>query len=59
VAAALAMRRRSRSLVAVILVGGTLPLAAATLWTVITPLTAVVRLATGLPLLLGGNRAHR
>jgi hypothetical protein len=59
VVAALTVRRRSRILATVILVGGTLPFAAATLWTVVIPLTAVLLLAIGLPLLFGGNRAHR
>ncbi|MCU0268514.1 MAG: hypothetical protein MUF83_07680 [Acidimicrobiales bacterium] len=46
---ALALRRRSPSMAAVGLVLAAVPFAAATAWTVVTPLTAVLLLAIGLP----------
>lgn len=54
--AALAVRRRSRPLAAGVLVVGAVPFAAATAWTLVTPLTAALLLLIGLPFLL--DRTH-
>jgi hypothetical protein len=51
--AALGLRRRARLLAAAALSLAALPFAAATVWTVVTPLTAALMLAIGLPHLLG------
>jgi len=53
---ALAVRNRSRWLAAVGLALAALPFAVATAWTVVTPLTAVLMLAIGLPYVL--DRSH-
>jgi len=55
--AALAMRYRSPRAAAVALVVAAVPFAAATAWTVVTPLTVVLMLAIGLPHVLGGRAA--
>ena len=47
--AALVVRRRSRLVAVVGLILASVPFAALTLWTVVTPLTAVLMLAIGLP----------
>ncbi len=50
--AALAVHHRSRPTAAVALVFAAVPFAVATAWTVVTPLTAVLMLAIGLPYVL-------
>jgi hypothetical protein len=50
---ALALRRRSHLGAAIALVVAAVPFAVATAWTVVTPLTAVLLLAIGLPYVLG------
>lgn len=47
---ALAIRRRWRLSAAALLIGGAVPFAAVAVWTVVIPLTAVLILAIGLPL---------
>ena len=54
--AALAVRHRSRPLAAGVLVVGAVPFAAATAWTVVTPLTAALLLLIGLPFVLDRTR---
>jgi hypothetical protein len=54
--AAMAVRRRSHMAAAVGLVLAAAPFAVATAWTVVTPLTAVLMLAIGLPYVL--DRSH-
>ncbi len=54
--ACLAVRHRSRPLAAGVLVVGAVPFAAATAWTVVTPLTAALLLLIGLPFLLDRTR---
>jgi hypothetical protein len=49
IAAAVALRDRTRRWAVVVLVAGTLPFALATLWTVVVPVTTVLALAIGLP----------
>jgi hypothetical protein len=51
--AALALHRRSHLGAAIALVVAAVPFAVATAWTVVTPLTAVLLLAIGLPYVLG------
>lgn len=46
---------RSRAWAAGLLVVGAVPFALATFWTVVTPITAVLLLAVGLPHVLGGH----
>ncbi|MFN0092135.1 MAG: hypothetical protein ACKVWR_17995 [Acidimicrobiales bacterium] len=50
---ALALHRRSHGAAAVAMVLAAVPFAAATAWSVVTPLTAVLMLAIGLPYVLG------
>ena len=50
--AALAIKLRSRSLAAVVLVVGIIPFALAAWWSVVIPLTAILLLAIELPQLL-------
>lgn len=57
VAASLALRHRSRSLAAVLLVTGAVPFAVATAWSLVVPLTGLLMIAIGLPYLLGTKPA--
>lgn len=57
IAGALMTRHRSRSVAALVLVIGTLPFGVLAWWSVVPPLTAILALAVGLPLVVG-SRPH-
>jgi hypothetical protein len=52
---ALMVRARSRSLAITLLVIGAVPFAVVTSWSLVTPLTAILMIASGLPILLASS----
>jgi hypothetical protein len=49
------VRARSRSLAITLLVIGAVPFAVVTSWSLVTPLTAILMIASGLPILLASS----